>query len=445
MIPKSPFAIANFRYYWMARLTGMLGQSALLLIIGWQVYNIARLTMSPAAAAAQLGLIGLIQFVPLFVLTPLTGWLADRVDRRRIAAATAGLQLLCAAALTAFTWAEAMTIPILFVIAALLGVARAFSGPALGALAPNLVPRELLPNAIALGSIAWQAGMIGGPGLGGYLYAWIPASSYAGSALLFLISFLCLSLIGPVARPAMDATRHPLRQMIDGLHYVRTNHLVLGAITLDLFAVFLAGATALLPIYARDILQVGPEGLAQLGAAPAVGAALTALFFAFRPLRSQVGAKMLGAVVLFGAATIVFGLSRSLPLSLVALFVVGSADMFSVYVRQSLIQLHTPDPMRGRVSAVSQLTISASNELGDAQSGFLASLIGPVAAVVAGGAGAVAITLLYAARFPELRRATSFDTPPPTPPAPPPPPSRLAMATAASASVPEPTSQGERE
>jgi MFS family permease len=411
MPPRSPFAVANFRYYWVARLTTMLGQSAMLLIIGWQVYNIARLTMSPAASAAQIGLIGLIQFVPLFVLTPVTGWVADHVDRRHVARATTVLLIACAAVLGGFTWAETMSLPVLFVVAGLLGVARAFSGPALGALAPNLVPREILPNAIALSSIAWQAGMIGGPAIGGYLYAWIPAAAYGASAALFLVSLIGLMLIGPVPRPEQDRARRPFRQMIDGLAYVRTNRLVLGAITLDLFAVFLAGATALLPIYARDILQVGPEGLAQLGAAPAVGAALTALYFSFRPLRRQVGMKMLGAVVVFGAATIVFGLSRWMPLSLAALFVVGSADMFSVYVRQSLIQLYTPDAMRGRVGAVSQLTISASNELGDAQSGFLAALIGPVAAVVAGGAGAVAVTLLYAGRFPELRRAREFDAP----------------------------------
>ncbi len=417
MAARSPFSIANFRFYWMARLTTMLATSAMLLIIGWQVYNIARLTMSPAASAAQIGLVGLIQFVPLFVLTPVTGWLADRIDRRNIARATAALQIMCAAALAYFTWAEAMTLPVLFVVAGLLGVARAFSGPAIGALAPNLVPREMLPNAIALGSIAWQAGMVGGPAIGGYLYAWIPAAAYVAAGALFLVSLVCLLLIGPVPRPELDRMRHPVRQMIDGLHYVRTNRLVLGAITLDLFAVFLAGATALLPIYARDILQVGPEGLAQLGAAPAVGAALTALYFSFRPLRHRVGMKMLAAVMVFGAATIAFGLSRSMPLSLAALFAIGAADMFSVYVRQSLIQIHTPDAMRGRVGAVSQLTISASNELGDAQSGFLAALIGPVAAVVAGGAGAIVVTLYYAARFPELRHARDFepgDIPPET-------------------------------
>jgi MFS family permease len=390
----------------------MLGQSAMMLIIGWQVYNIARDGgMSPAAAAAQLGFIGLIQFVPLFALTPVTGWVADRLDRRWIARATVALQIGCAAILALFTAAGTMTLWILFAVAFLIGIARAFSGPALSALAPNLVPKEILPNAIALSSIAWQVGLIAGPGLGGYLYAWIPEASYYAAAGLFALSLLCLALITPVPRPAIDRSRHPIRQMIDGLSYVRTNRLVLAAITLDLFAVFLAGATALLPVYARDILEVGPEGLAQLGAAPAVGAAVVALFFSFRPLRTGVGTKMLAAVLIFGAATIVFGFSTLMPLSLAALFVVGAADMFSVYVRQSLIQLHTPDAMRGRVGAVSMLTISASNELGEAESGFLAALVGPVAAVVAGGVGAIAITLAYARWFPELRLARSFEPP----------------------------------
>jgi MFS family permease len=199
--------------------------------------------------------------------------------------------------------------------------------------------------------------------------------------------------------------------MVDGLAYVRTNRLVLAAITLDLFAVFLAGATALLPVYARDILQVGPEGLAQLGAAPALGATLTALLFSFRPLKTNVGTKMLGAVIVFGIATIAFGFSTWMPLSLAALFVVGASDMFSVYVRQSLIQLYTPDAMRGRVGAASTLFISASNELGEAESGFLAALVGPVVAVVGGGVGAIAVTLLWARWFPELRRARTFDPP----------------------------------
>jgi MFS family permease len=203
--------------------------------------------------------------------------------------------------------------------------------------------------------------------------------------------------------------------MIEGLAYVRHNRLVLGAVTLDLFAVLLGGVTAMLPVYARDILMVDAEGLGPLRAAPAVGATLTALYFSFRPIKTNVGVKMLAAVVVFGAATAVFGLSTSMPLSLAMLALLGAADMFSVYIRQSLIQLHTPDEMRGRVGAASTLAISASNELGEARAGFSASLIGPVTAVVAGGIGAVAVTLLWARIFPELRHARTFDVPEPPP------------------------------
>jgi MFS family permease len=411
-IGPHPFRIRDFRYYWAARLSATLAQSAMMLIISWQVYDVARTGgMSMSAAAAQLGLIGLIQFVPLFALTPITGWTADRLDRRHIARATLAMQILGAAVLAWATWSGTPSLTVLFSVAFLTGIARAFSGPALGALAPNLVPAKTLPRAIALSSISWQAGMVAGPGLGGYLYDWRPEASYIAATALFAVALLCLFAIGPVPRPAAVRNRHPIRQMIDGLTYVRTNRLVQAAITLDLFAVFLAGATALLPIYARDILKVGTEGLAQLGAAPALGAVVTALFFSFRPLRTNVGVKMLVAVVVFGIATIVFGLSTWMPLSLAALFVVGSADMFSVFVRQSLIQLYTPDAMRGRVGAVSQLTISASNELGEAESGFLAAAIGPVAAVVGGGIGAILVTLLWAKWFPELRLARSFDPP----------------------------------
>ncbi|HEY0013403.1 MAG TPA: MFS transporter [Allosphingosinicella sp.] len=411
-IGPHPFRIRDFRFYWAARLSATLALSAMMLIISWQVYDVARTGgMSMSAAAAQLGLIGLIQFVPLFALTPITGWTADRLDRRHIARATLAMQIVGAAVLAWATWSGTPSLTILFSVAFLTGIVRAFSGPALGALAPNLVPAKTLPRAIALSSISWQAGMVAGPGLGGYLYDWRPEASYLAATALFAIALLCLFAIGPVARPAVVRGRHPIRQMIDGLTYVRTNRLVQAAITLDLFAVFLAGATALLPIYARDILKVGTEGLAQLGAAPALGAVVTAFFFSFRPLRTNVGVKMLAAVVVFGVATVAFGLSTWMPLSLAALFVVGSADMFSVFVRQSLIQLYTPDAMRGRVGAVSQLTISASNELGEAESGFLAAAVGPVAAVVGGGIGAILVTLLWAKWFPELRLARSFDPP----------------------------------
>ena len=230
-------------------------------------------------------------------------------------------------------------------------------------------------------------------------------------ALLFAISLAGLLAIRPVERPEIARGPSPWAQMVEGLRYVRHNKLVLGAISLDLFAVLLGGATAMLPVFARDILHAGPEGLGHLRAAPAVGATLTAAFFSVRPLKHDVGMKMLAAVGVFGAATIVFGVSRWMPLSLACLALLGAADMFSVYVRQSLIQLYTPDAMRGRVGAVSSLFISASNELGEAESGFLGALIGPVASVIAGGVGAILVVIAWGWWFPELRLAKSFDAP----------------------------------
>jgi MFS family permease len=407
----SPFSIRDYRFYWIARLTSSLAQMAMVIIIGWQVYDIARLTMTTRQAALQLGFVGLVQFVPLFALVLVTGWTADRVDRRLIARASIALELFCAATLAWLTYRGATTLPALFFIAGLLGVARAFAGPALSALAPNLVPRALLPRAIAMNSIAWQVGAIAGPAMGGYLYTIAPMAPYLASVGLFSLALGCMLMIQPVSRTSIDGPTHPWKQMIDGLKYVRHNRLVLGAISLDLFAVLLGGATAMLPVFARDILHAGPTGLGHLRAAPAVGAACIALWFSFRPLKHNVGVKMLGAVIVFGAATIGFGLSRLMPLSLLCLAMIGAADMFSVYVRQSLIQLYTPDEMRGRVGSVAGLFISASNELGEAESGFLAALVGPVAAIVAGGVGAIAVTLLWMRWFPELRLARTFEPP----------------------------------
>lgn len=407
-----PFAFPAFRAYFVARLTATLAQMAMVIVIGWQVYDIARgkLGMTPKEAAFQLGLVGVAQFLPLLLLTLVVGWVADRIDRRWIARAAVCLELGCALALMLLTWTDTISLPAIFAVAALLGVARAFAGPALQALAPNLVPPPVLPTAIAMSSIAWQAGAVFGPALGGLLYARSHALPYEMSALLFTASFLALMLIGRIRLPTLAADS-PWRQMIDGLRYVRRNRLVLGAISLDLFAVLLGGATAMLPIYARDILHVGAEGLGELRAAPAVGAVLTALWFSWRPLRYHVGVKLLVGVAVFGGATVVFGFSRSMPLSLAMLTLLGAADMLSVYVRQSLIQIYTPDAMRGRVGAVSTLFVSGSNELGEAESGFLAALIGPVAAVVAGGAGAIAVAILWARWFPELRNAYTFDPP----------------------------------
>ena len=409
----SPFQIADFRFYWVARLASTIAQMIMVIVIGWQVYDIARATMSLKEASFQLGMIGVVQFVPLFALTLVTGWTADRLDRRIIARATITLELLCAATLAWLAYRHATTLVALFAVAALLGVARAFAMPALQALSPNLVPRAILPRAIAMSSISWQVGAVAGPAIGGYLYALAPHMPYAVAGGLFGLAILCMFMIGPKPRTPIEGSKHPWHQMVDGLRYVRRNKLVLGAISLDLFAVLLGGATAMLPVYARDILQVGATGLGHLRAAPALGATLVALFFSFRPLKHDVGVKMLAAVATFGAATIGFGLSRAMPLSLLCLTILGGADMLSVYVRQSLIQLYTPDDKRGRVGAVSSLFISASNELGEAESGFLAALIGPVPAVVAGGIGAIGVTLLWSQVFPELRRARTFDGPAP--------------------------------
>ena len=408
----SPLRIANFRAYFVSRLSMTLAQYAMMLIIGWQTYNIARDGgMSVAGASGQLALIGLLQFVPLFLLTPFSGWAADHFDRRNIARLTVLAQLGCASVLAWLTWSGNLTLPALFGVAVVLGIVRAFNGPALSALAPNLVPKSILPNAIALSSIAWQVGMIVGPAIGGYTYAILPALPYLVACALFAMSLVALSFIGTVPQPARPQNQRPIHAMVEGLRYVVRNKMVLGAITLDLFAVFLAGATALFPVYARDILEVGETGLAQLAMAPAVGAALTALWFSFRPLKTNVGPKMLWAVFVFGLATVIFGVSTSMPLSLAMLFIVGAADMFSVYIRQSLIQLHTPDDKRGRVSSVSLLTISASNEFGDFFSGSLAYLVGPVLAVVGGGAGAIVTVALWSRLFPVLRTTRTFDPP----------------------------------
>ncbi len=410
--PTHPIQIHNFRAFWVSRMAMTLAQYAMILIIGWQVYNLAREAgMSISEASGQLALIGLLQFLPLFALAPFTGLAADRFDRRTIAILTVLLQLACAIALAWFTHTETISITILCIIAVVLGVARGFAMPAFAALAPNLVPKALLPTAIAVSTIAWQAGSILGFALGGNLYAVAPALPYAVSAGLFAVATLAVLTIGKVPQPPMRKDARPIGAIVDGLRYVVRNKMVLGSITLDLFAVFLAGASALLPVFARDILQVGEQGLAQLAMAPGVGALITAAWFSYRPIKTNVGPKMLGAVLVFGLATIVFALSTSMILSLAMLFIIGSADTFSVYVRQSLIQLHTPDDKRGRVSSVSMLAISASNEGGDAFSGALAFVIGPIGALVLGGAGAVATVALWARIFPVLRTTKTFDPP----------------------------------
>ncbi len=410
---NSPLALPDYRLFWIARFSAVLATTAMVVVIGWQVYDLARshYGYSVREAALLLSTLGLAQFVPLALLTPVAGWVADRFERRLIARLANGVDMVVALALGALTASHALTLPILFVMAALHGVARVFVGPAMSAIAPNIVPAPLLPRAIAMNSIAWQAASVAGPAMGGTLYGAQSALPYWTASACLAIAILAISPIRRVMPPPITGDATPLRQMADGLAFVRGHRFLFGAITLDLFAVILGGATALLPVYARDILGVGAEGLGQLRAAPAFGAAFVALWFSWRPLKHNVGIKMLAAVAGFGAATIAFGLAREMWIALAALAALGGFDMLSVYVRSSLVQLHTPDTMRGRVSAVSGLAISASNELGEVQSGLGAALLGPVGSVVFGGIGAVAVAAGWAYLFPELRRARNFEPP----------------------------------
>jgi MFS family permease len=425
-----PLAIPDYRRYWLSRFMAVIATMSMVVVIAWQVYDVARSDygMSPKAAAFQLGLLGLVQFIPLALLTPLAGWAADRFERRRVAIFANLIDASVALALGLFTLYDMLSLPILFLFAALHGVARVFVGPAMATIAPNIVPPESLPRAIALGSIAWQSASVIGPAVGGLMYAQNAAGSYWMTLALLILSSIAIGTIRPVHPPPNEEKQHPVRMMVEGMKYTWSERFLLGAITLDLFAVLLAGATALLPVYARDILHVGPDGLGQLRAAPALGAAAVAIYLAIRPLKHNVGAKMLWAVVVFGLATIGFGLcyvigeqvfgggriawlnmGASMAVALSMLVLLGAADMLSVYVRGSLVQLNTPDAMRGRVSSVSGLAISASNELGELQSGFAAALLGPVGAVVFGGFGAIMVTAIWAKLFPELKNARTFD------------------------------------
>ncbi|GAB4478624.1 MAG: MFS transporter [Erythrobacter tepidarius] len=409
--PTSPLQIGDYRRYWLARFLAVFATMSMVVLLGYQTYEVARAdyAMSLAEASFYLGLLGLAQFVPLFVLTPVAGLAADRFDRRHVAAFANGIDALVAVLLTVMTWTDTLNLPILFALAAAHGTARVFVGPSMSAIAPNIVPSALLPRAIALSSIAWQAASVAGPAVGGLIFAsagWLP---HAISALMLLAGTILILSIRPIKARHESPTLKPVRQIIEGMIYVWRERFLLGCITLDLFAVLLAGATALLPVFARDILFVGPDGLGLMRAAPALGAALVALWLSFHPIERSVGVKMLLAVGAFGALTITFAFSRSFALSVAILAAMGAVDMVSVFIRSSLVQLFTPDDKRGRVSAISGLAISASNELGEMQSGLAAALLGATGAVVFGGAGAIVVTLIWAWYFPELRHASSFE------------------------------------
>ena len=407
--PIHPIFIRDYRLIWLTRFATVSATSAMVVVIGAQVYQTARTVhgMAPADAAFLLGLLGLAQFIPFLILTPLAGLLADRMDRRRVAAGSIAIDLGVALTLAIANAKGFVSLPLLFSLAAAHGAARVFIGPSVSAIVPNVVPAQYLPKAVALSSIAWQSAAVLGPAAAGFLLASDPALPYWFSSALMVIGLLAVSAIKPLPLPEIGKET-PLRLMAEGAGFVWRERFLLGCVSLDLFAVLLGGATAMLPAFAYDVLHVGDAGLGLMRGAPALGASLVALGLGFMPLRRNVGSKMLWAVVIYGAATLVFGLSKSFPLSLVMLATLGAADQVSVFIRNTLIQLNTPDDKRGRVSSISGLAISASNELGEMQSGLAAALLGPVGAVALGGAGAIVITAIWAVIFPELRRAKTF-------------------------------------
>jgi len=406
-----PFAFRNYRHFWTARLFSMLAQNCVSVILGWQAYEIARRTMSLEGAAAQLGIIGLIQFLPIATLSLHAGLVADRHDRRFIVGACLAIQACVSVALAVLTASGQITLGSIFAIAAVQGCARAYYLPAMNALGPNCVPKAVLPRAVAFSTLSGRFGAILGPVLGGALFTVAPALPYQAAVAMLLTSLLLVLTIRNIDRPPMAARPNPLREIAAGLQYVRQSRVLLGAISLDMVAVLVGGATALLPVFAREVLHVDADGLGVLRAAPALGAIATGLWCARHPIDRNVGPKMLASVGVFGLATICFGLATTMPLALISLFAIGASDMVSVVVRQSIIQIRTPDEMRGRVGAMSALFISTSNELGEAESGFAAALFGPVIAVVGGGIGAVIIAIAWGKLFPALARADRLTEP----------------------------------
>lgn len=398
----------DFVLFWLARVAATLGVQIQSVALGWQMYAVARQTMDVKQSAFYVGMLGLAAFVPVFLLALPAGETADRHDRRKILLWCYLGEITTAVILAAAAIFHFASIPLLLALSALFGASRAYMGPASTALGPMLVPKALLPRAIAWNSLAWQGGSIVGPALGGLLVAQSTGLSYSVTTVLYFVAMGTVFLIRSDTQPVVNpGSRWAL--MREGLSYVWNQKIVFGAISLDLFAVLLGGATALLPVFARDILHAGPQGFGILRAGPAIGATLVAITLASVPIRRHAGLIMFGGVAVFGAATVVFGLSRWLPLSVFALAVLGGADMLSVYVRQTLVQIVTPDQMRGRVAAVSSLFIGASNELGEFESGVVARFLGPVGAAVFGGVGALIVTGIWARLFPDLRRADRLE------------------------------------
>lgn len=413
----SVFRHGAFARFWLMRAVATLGFQIQATTIGWQVYETARASgRSIEESAFLLGLVGLVQFLPLLISSPLGGQAADRFSRKHILLGYHSTKTLTLVMLLyASTLPGEASLWAIFIAATISGALNGFAPAASQALMPTLVPKEELPRAVALSSLAFSTASIVGPALAGLLIALGEAqggqgalAAYGGGAICFLAALVICAQIEAPKQETLAETR-TFALIAEGLGYVWRNKIVLGAISLDLVAVLLAGATALLPVYARDILGVGPDGLGLMRAAPALGAAAVAFWLAAAPLQKRVGRWMFASVAVFGLATALFGVSTVFWLSLLALVVIGASDMVSANIRSSLIQLATPDFMRGRVAATSFIFISASNELGEFQSGVFARLFGPVGAVVIGGAGAVACTALWIKLFPALWRVDTFE------------------------------------
>jgi MFS family permease len=385
----------DFRFLWSAIFSMRFAENMIAVAVGWQVFAIHKDPL-------DLGLIGLAEFVPLLLLALPAGHLADRLPRRLVAALALAVMVGVAAALLVVTVEDAQVVWPYFLLAALTGAASAIGWPAYQALTPEVVPPDLVPGAVALRSVAGQIAVIAGPAVGGLLFAWRPEAVYGAAAVLFAVAGV--SMAGLHVRSHTSDPSVGFTGLVGGIRFVWRTRMLLGAITLDLFAVLVGGGVALLPIYAQEILHVGPIGLGVLRAAPAIGALGAAVILARRPLRRAAGPTLIAVVVLFGAANIVWGLSTWLPITLVALAVAGFVDMFSVNIRSTTVALVTPNELRGRVGAVEMVFISASNELGAFESGAVAALIGTVATVVAGGVATIGIALASIKVFPELAR-----------------------------------------
>ena len=391
----------RYRYFWLAIILMTFGVQIMSVSVGWQIYDITRNPLF-------LGYVGLSLFLPSFLLVLVTGWTADRFPRRAIIAIAISVEVLCALVLLFFALNADQEIAHIYVVLVALGTARAFMGPAAGSLAPNLVPPEALANAVALNATAWQFANIAGPAVGGLLYGVGAHYAYGTAALLASLAVCSVMMIErPPQKKSNEATS--IATVLAGFRYIWKQKVVLGAISLDLFAVLLGGAVALLPVYARDILQVGPEGLGMLRAAPGVGAIVVVLIVTRFPVRDHAGLILFGFVAAFGAFTAVFGLSTNVWLSIFALAMVGGCDMVSVIIRDTIMQLWTPDEVRGRVNAVNSVFIGASNELGEFRAGVVAAKWGTVFAVAGGGLATMAIAATWSVLFPGLRRQRGID------------------------------------